>query len=694
MLSSFRAVMLRGSILVAVVYIHVVSGPGALRADERFPNELNSSIDEPQIILKEDTQSLPSRTVSTGSSETEDSLVKLVIETREAQRRRLLSTNVHTPWQIMHGLLGLRQDFIISHDNKTVNGLEWIASGPKFRNEYWFEKTKFGGRAHPYSIPYAFEGHVNQFLAILSMSGLPLDYEFATSNGTVSMRDMLSNAQKTVNDREEITWTLWALSRYLPPDAQWRNASGEPWSIEKLVKIQTDKPLQGAPCGGTHGLFALAHARNVYLRKGKPLRGVWIEAEQKIRRYIQTARMQQNSDGTLSSNFFRGREYKQDFDKRMASAGHILEFLMIALPQEELSQPWVRRAIEATCNDLMKNRHEYVSCSPLYHTVNALSTYLERVAPAATPGMMANAKESTKVIAKSRVVDVSQEVKNTTASTDSAKAVAQDSASPATAAEPAAESVTAAEVVKTEPVRTESVTAAAQSAAAAQSNEPTAPSATAGNSQPTDEPALNTAPALNGIPSENAKQVQMPSVSIDTNDLKATTAAIEPNPDQLIVIPPSNSGTAKVTDPQSSSDSEDATEAASAPTDTPPKTQTTAPTESSVQNPPPAPILARPVALQKTIELNQANEPEAITDFNTQPRPPLRISLNGEDTPANAPATELSDWFRVRIVSHINVLAGKDRTVEAAKTQPNSKETDAPPQSTATGWKATPASRR
>ncbi len=345
----------------------------------------------------------------------------------------------------MHGMLALRQDFLISHEDKTISGLDWISTGPVFRGEHWFERTAYGGQAHPYSVPYAFEGHINQFLAILSMSGLSLDHEFGTANGRITMRDMLTNAQKTVNEKEEITWTLWALSRYLPPEAQWRNNKGESWSIERLVKMQTDKPLQGAPCGGTHGLFALAHARNVYLRKGIPLRGVWLESEHKIRKYIYTARTQQNSDGSLSSNFFRGREYKQDFDKRMASAGHVLEFLMIAMPQEELSEPWIRRAIEATCNDLMKNRHEYVSCSPLYHTVNALSIYLERVAPAVEAEKLAVDPELTRTISSPKEIKTkepkAEEVKPRPAGTMEASTGKDDKTKKETTPSPKAETV-------------------------------------------------------------------------------------------------------------------------------------------------------------------------------------------------------------------------------------------------------------
>jgi hypothetical protein len=362
-----------------------------------FPNELNSNVEEPKVYIPEVGQDSPFQTISaTTPLSSNDAIVDLAQQAADATRRRLLSTDQHTPWQIMHGLLALRENFDIRHEGKVTPAIDWVSTGPEFDNTRWFERTRHGGRAQPYTRPYAFEGHANQFLAILSMSGLPLDHQFQTATGPITMKDMLRHAQMTVNEKDEVTWTLWALSRYLPPDAEWMNENGEPWSIERMVRMQTDKPLKGSPCGGTHGLFALAHARNVYLRQGQPLRGVWLEAEYKIRKHINIARMQQNSNGTLSSNFFRGRSYEQDFNKRMASAGHILEFLMIALPQEELQEQWVRRAIEATCRDLLNNRKAYVKCSPLYHTVNGLSIYLQRAKSMNALGDVAEAKPNTK----------------------------------------------------------------------------------------------------------------------------------------------------------------------------------------------------------------------------------------------------------------------------------------------------------
>ena len=374
-----------GHVTRQILPVFVIS-VSVCHADELpVPNELNSVVEEPLVNLPEVESTSPFHSVSRprdlSRSTSDDTLVQLVEEAVASARLRLLTTDINTPWQVMHGLLALRHEFDIRHQGEIISGLDWVSSGPTFESEPWFEKTAHGGRAHPYSRPWAFEGHANQFLAILSMSALPLNHQFQTPMGPVTIADMVEHAQKTVSLKDEPTWTLWALSRYLPSDASWRNTSGKNWSIERLVAIQTARPLRGTACGGTHGMFALAHARNVYLRTGRPLRGVWLEAEYKIRRVTHSARAQQNSNGMLSSNYFRGREYKRDFNRRMASAGHILEFLMLALAQDQLQETWVRRAIHATAEDLLNNRKSEVRCSPLYHAVNGLNIFLDRVRP-------------------------------------------------------------------------------------------------------------------------------------------------------------------------------------------------------------------------------------------------------------------------------------------------------------------------
>lgn len=310
----------------------------------------------------------------------QDELLQLVDNAIEITSRRYLSGEVHTPWQLMHGLLALRHDFTIKFQNEKVNGLEWLRQGRMHNGLPLVEHSPYGGRFHPFTEPYAFEGHPNQFLAILTMSDLPADFSFTTNvNGSVTIEDMLRNAQMEVNDREEITWTLWALSRYLPIDSQWTNKAGEPWSIERLVQIQTYASPNDAACGGTHGLFALSLARNAALATGQPLRGIWFEADQKIRSYVAMARSLQNSDGSLSSKYFAGPGYSGDFGKRLATSGHVLEFLMVGARDEDLQSEWLRSAVHSVASDLVNHRRTAADCGPLYHALHALVLYQQRM---------------------------------------------------------------------------------------------------------------------------------------------------------------------------------------------------------------------------------------------------------------------------------------------------------------------------
>jgi len=293
--------------------------------------------------------------------------------------RRYLIADVHTPWQIMHGLLALRGEYKIKVDGKKVSALNWLTGRRFYKGLPIIEHTQYGGRFHPFTEPKDFEGHPNQFLAIATMSELPVDFSFGTTaGGQVTIQDMINNAKADVNDREEITWTLWALARYLPVDSEWYSRTGEPWSIERLVQIQTYANPDEAACGGTHGLFALSLARNSYLATGKPLRGIWLEADQKIKRFIAKAKSLQNEDGSFSTEYFKGPGKSADFGKRVATSGHILEFLMVAAHDDQLNQAWLQKSIAAVADDLVVNRSAEADCGPLFHAVHALVLYRQR----------------------------------------------------------------------------------------------------------------------------------------------------------------------------------------------------------------------------------------------------------------------------------------------------------------------------
>jgi hypothetical protein len=119
----------------------------------------------------------------------------------------------------------------------------------------------------------------------------------------------------------------------------------------------------------------------MYLSTGKPLRGVWFEADQKIKLYIQQAQALQNADGSFSTDHFKGPGYSDDFATRIATSGHQLEWLMIALPQSKLKDQWIRNGIANVARDLINNRHVASDCGPLFHGMHALVVYRQRTVP-------------------------------------------------------------------------------------------------------------------------------------------------------------------------------------------------------------------------------------------------------------------------------------------------------------------------
>lgn len=319
----------------------------------------------------------------------------------------------------MHGLLALRQEYQLRVGDKTVNAIEYISQqnplyvaslpdpqlppgSPRVDvREYWFQSTAYGGRAQPYVVSFAFEGHTNQFLAILSMADLPLTHTFVVSDPqrpgmtkTITMADMVRHAQMNMHlgNPNEMAWTLWFLTNYLEPDASWIDKDGKPWSMEQLVTTQTNAPLFSgnrllAPCGGTHGMFALACACNSYQQKHGKLNGAWLAARQKLDDYAAAAQRMQNQDGSFSTEFFRTTGWSAAMGPRFKSSGHMLEWLMMALPPERLNEPWVRNGIKSVAEDLIRNGYVGLATSDtgaMYHAVHALVLYRNRVEPPAS----------------------------------------------------------------------------------------------------------------------------------------------------------------------------------------------------------------------------------------------------------------------------------------------------------------------
>ncbi len=311
-----------------------------------------------------------------------DQFTQLLDQAIEITSKRTLTANAHSPWQIFHCILAMRRETVLRLGNEKVNAIDWLSTAePQFDNQPWLLKTPHGAKFHSYTRKYAFEGHPSQFLALLSHSNLPMDFEFHVQGEVVTLTDLVNNTMKEVNTAEEVTWVLWALQHFLKPDAVWVNHANETWSIERLVQIESAAPVVGTPCGGNHRLFALTRARDKYLQSGGKLRGAWHQADLKIRQHIEIARSLQNPDGSFSSDWYKGANYTTDVNPRFNSTGHTMEFLAASLPNERLNEPWVRNAVWMLSRELIQHRDTQIDCGPLFHSLDALILYRDRIRP-------------------------------------------------------------------------------------------------------------------------------------------------------------------------------------------------------------------------------------------------------------------------------------------------------------------------
>jgi hypothetical protein len=225
------------------------------------------------------------------------------------------------------------------------------------------------------------QGHPDQWLAILAQCGLEPTQPIRARNRTYTMEDFVRQVQWDIprNPVREYSWTLIGLTTYLPTTTTWEATDGEMWSIERLVQVELEQDLASSACGGTHRLIGMTMALNRHLEAGNPLEGVWAQASERIAESIETARMFQNPDGSFSSNYFQRPGRTADLAQDLGVTGHTLEFLVLAMTEDQLKEPWVRRAVAHLCRLFHKTREVPLECGALYHAAHGLALYRERI---------------------------------------------------------------------------------------------------------------------------------------------------------------------------------------------------------------------------------------------------------------------------------------------------------------------------
>ena len=302
-----------------------------------------------------------------------------------AQDGRRLDASVHGAWQVVHGILAFGREFPLRHDGTESAALDYLLDGGRLPG--WNLRAGSPGIvALVEEGSNTGQGHPDQWLGYLSQCGhhgIPRDTKLVVGGKAFSVNDLLTQAQADIRPGQEATWTLMALSAYLPIDAAWTAGDGTKWNTERVVEMEADADIVASACGGAHRLYGLVAAlqkhRAATGRTAEQLSGGWAAAQEVIDDCIDRARRFQQADGSFSIHSFERPGTSPDVFARLSATGHIFEVLSLALDDEHLSEPWVTRAAERLVTLLEQTSDVDVECGALYHAAHGLLLYRARV---------------------------------------------------------------------------------------------------------------------------------------------------------------------------------------------------------------------------------------------------------------------------------------------------------------------------
>lgn len=293
---------------------------------------------------------------------------------------RRLNAREHDCWEVMHAVIAYGLETDIHRDGpsgKLVNGAGWLCFNGACQN-YRMLYVEDGRVMAKQGV--GVQGHFGQFLAILAQSQMPLNYPMQVEGQEFTVGDLLESEKVTCQTGMELTFKLIAIAKYSEDlNETWQNKWGEQWSVERLVKEELAAPIRGAACGGTHRLTGLAHAVRFREQLEQPIDGEFQRAKKFLEDYHRYTYSLQNRDGSFSTEWFRGPGARPDLGRRLQTTGHILEWLVFSLPERELTDPRVIKAVDYLSTIMLANPDRDWEIGPLGHAIHALALYNERV---------------------------------------------------------------------------------------------------------------------------------------------------------------------------------------------------------------------------------------------------------------------------------------------------------------------------
>ncbi|GHT44373.1 hypothetical protein FACS189454_01530 [Planctomycetales bacterium] len=241
-------------------------------------------------------------------------------------------------------------------------------------------------------VGHGYQQRPGSLLALMAMSNIMPNYEIKVGGGTYTITNLIESEKAFVASGQNLSLELVALSFYGKTKDQWKNDLGATWSIEKMVTEELNRSIDQGTSEATDWLLGLTAAVKLYEEEKKPIRGPMALAKKQIKTYQDFVLSVQNDTHLWHPKFFLYKGTNPDAYETLFSSGHILRWLMMSLPDKELNNPQVVKAvtslnatlnrIPSTATTTMLNDRQLEAIAVSLH---ALSLYHQRVFGNETP---------------------------------------------------------------------------------------------------------------------------------------------------------------------------------------------------------------------------------------------------------------------------------------------------------------------
>jgi hypothetical protein len=298
--------------------------------------------------------------------------------------RQQMDTRQNTPTDVLHLCMAFGCDSQLRlQGGKPVNGVTCLCWNYPCGGYTLLRRIEEQFAA---GIGYGMQGHPGQFLAVLALSRVPSDYPIRVGEETGTIADLVEFEKLQCTAGGDLSLALVGLAYYVGFEDTWQNRLGEQWSVARIVQQELERPAEGLPCGGLHRLFGLSYAIDQRKMAGLPIDGVYARARDYLAEFQQYALSLQNDDGTWNPHFFAYRGTGGSLAEQLRATGHILQWLVLSLPEDQLQDPRMLRSVDFVIGALGQRgfRWRLTSESPenvaaVMHAVHALVLYDQRV---------------------------------------------------------------------------------------------------------------------------------------------------------------------------------------------------------------------------------------------------------------------------------------------------------------------------